>query len=93
MVTAIVLINVERGLVPEVGNRLSEMDGISEVYSVSGDFDLVALIRVASNEVLATLVTDSIAQVDGIEHTHTMLAFHVYSRHDLEAMFSIGERP
>jgi DNA-binding Lrp family transcriptional regulator len=91
MVTAIVLMNVQRGLVPRVGSRLSGIEGISEVYSVSGDYDLVALIRVASNEALANLVTETIAGMDGIEHTHTMLAFHVYSRHDLEAMFSIGD--
>ena len=66
------------------------MDGISEVYSVGGRFDLVALIRVAANEDLADLVTNHMRSLPGIEDTETMIAFRAYSKHDLESMFSIG---
>lgn len=90
MVTAIVLMNITRGRVPETATALAEMAGISEVYSVGGRFDLVAIIRVADNEAMAELVTRRMAQLDGIEHTETLLAFKSFSRHDLEAMFSIG---
>lgn len=90
MVTAMILINTERRRVAEVAEALVEIDGISEVYSVSGNYDLVAIIRVAANEELADLVTGKMVAVEGITHTETMLAFKVFSRHDLESMFAIG---
>ncbi|MFO1352609.1 MAG: Lrp/AsnC ligand binding domain-containing protein [Gammaproteobacteria bacterium] len=90
MVTAIVLMNIKRGQVPQVAGQLAEMPGISEVYSVGGRFDLVAVIRVASNEAMAALVTDKLAKLDSIMNTETLLAFQTFSRHDLEAMFAIG---
>lgn len=90
MVTAIMLMNVERGRIKAVAEDLAARDGVSEVYSVSGNYDLVAMLRVADNEALATLVTEELANVDGIEHTETMLAFRTHSRHDLEAMFAVG---
>jgi DNA-binding Lrp family transcriptional regulator len=90
MVTAIVLLNVERGRINGVAEDLAGRQGVSEVYSVSGNYDLVALLRVQSNEEMARLVTEELATVDGIEHTETMLAFRAHSRHDLEAMFSVG---
>jgi len=89
MITALILINAERNKIKGTAERLASIEAISEVYSVSGNYDLVAMVRVKSNEDLADLVTDSLDHVDGIEHTETMLAFRVYSRHDLEAMFSI----
>ena len=90
MVTSIILMNVERALVNAVAEQLADRSEISEVYSVSGSYDLVAIVRVPRNDDLATLVTDDLTQVDGITHTETMLAFRAYSRHDLEEMFSIG---
>ena len=90
MVTSIVLMNVERGCVQDVAEKLAEFPGISEVYSVGGRYDLVALIRVKTNEVLADLVTKQLAAVSGIRQTETLIAFQAYSRHDLEAMFSLG---
>ena len=90
MVTAIVLMNVTRGQVNSMATALAEIEGISEVYSVGGRFDLVVIIRVASNEAMAELVTSRLAQLEGIEHTETLLAFQSFSKHDLESMFSIG---
>lgn len=90
MVTSIVLLKVERGKVNSVAEKLAEMSGISEVYSVGGRFDLVAIIRVKSNEDLADMVTKQMGQLEGVESTETLIAFRAYSRHDLEAMFSVG---
>jgi DNA-binding Lrp family transcriptional regulator len=90
MVTSIVLLKVERGMVSSVAEKLAEMNGISEVYSVGGRFDLVAIIRVKSNEDLADMVTKQMAKLEGITNTETLIAFRAYSRHDLEAMFSVG---
>ncbi len=90
MVTAIVLINARRGLVNETATRLAELPGITEVYSVSGAFDLIAIIRVADADAMAEIVTAGMARIDGIERTQTMIAFRAYSRHDLERLFAIG---
>jgi len=90
MVTSIVLLKVKRGKVNDLAEELVEMNGISEVYSVGGRFDLVAVIRVKSNEDLANMVTNQMAKLEGIENTETLIAFRTYSRHDLEAMFSVG---
>jgi len=90
MVTFIVLMHVERGHVGDVAEALAELPGVSEVYSVSGNYDLVAMIRVPTNDDVAELVTGKMAAIEGISGTETMMAFRTYSRHDLEAMFSIG---
>jgi DNA-binding Lrp family transcriptional regulator len=90
MVTSIILMNVERSKINEVAELLESMPGISEVYSVSGNYDLVAIVRVATNEELAQLVTQKMHAIKAIQKTETMLAFKAYSRHDLEAMFSVG---
>ena len=90
MVTSIILINTERSKINEVAEKLAETAGISEVYSVSGKYDLVAIARVASNEALSSLVTNHLLRIDFILKTETMLAFKAFSRHDLETMFSIG---
>lgn len=89
MVTAIVLINVERNKVNDLAEQLADMRGISEVYSVSGHYDLIAMVRVEDNDALAELVTNRLLKLEGITHTDTLLAFKAYSRHDLEAMFSV----
>jgi DNA-binding Lrp family transcriptional regulator len=90
MVTSIILINAERSRINEAAERLAAMDGISEVYSVSGNYDLVAIARVPSNDALANLVTNKMVEIDSIIKSETMLAFKAFSRHDLEAMFAVG---
>ncbi|MCB8986200.1 MAG: Lrp/AsnC ligand binding domain-containing protein [Ardenticatenaceae bacterium] len=90
MVSAVVLLNVEPGQVNEVGSRLAELKGISEVFSVGGRYDLVAIIRVKDNDTMAQLVTEKMHSVPGITNSETLIAFRVFSEHDLEAMFSIG---
>lgn len=90
MVTAIILMNVERSKINEVAEQLQSVKGISEVYSVSGKYDLIVIVRVAENDDLADLVTNNLHTFDSILHTETMLAFKAYSRHDLESMFSLG---
>jgi DNA-binding Lrp family transcriptional regulator len=90
MVTSIILINAERHRINEIAEKLQEINGISEVYSVSGKYDLVAVVRVKTNDDLANLVTKQMLALDGIVKTETMLAFQAFSRHDLEAMFAVG---
>lgn len=90
MVTSFILMNIERTKINEVAEQLEGTPGISEVYSVSGNYDLIAIVRVATNEDLANLVTNKMRAIKEIEKTETMLAFKAYSRHDLEAMFSVG---
>lgn len=90
MVTAIVLMNTARGRVNDVAEALVEMEGVSEVHSVAGRFDLVAILRVRDNDALADLVTGRIRQIEGIDNSETLIGFRVYSRHDLEHLFSIG---
>jgi DNA-binding Lrp family transcriptional regulator len=90
MVSAIVLLKVARGRINEVASELAGLDGISEVFSVGGRYDLVAIIRVGSNDEMASLVTEQMLKVDGIVDSETLLAFRAFSRHDLESMFSLG---
>ena len=90
MVTAIVLVNVEHGKVNQVSEALAELSGVSEVYSVGGRYDLVAIIRVKTNEAVADLVNGSMAGLHGISATETLVAFKAYARRDVEAGFSLG---
>ena len=90
MVTALVLLNVERSKVNAVAETLADIDGISEVFSVAGQYDLAVIIRVKDNEQMAELVTNHMLKVEGITKSETLIAFRVHSRHDLESMFSIG---
>ena len=92
MVTAFVLVEARRDMIPQTAQELTKLDGVAEVYSVAGQHDLVAIIRVKNNDDLADLVTKHMLKVDGIIKSETLIAFQVYSRHDLEAMFSIGEK-
>ena len=90
MVTAIVLLRVERTHVNEVAQQLTDMEGVSEVYSVGGRWDLAVIVRVRANEDLADVVTGHMLKLEGILQTETLIAFRAYSRHDLENMFSLG---
>ena len=90
MITAIVLLNVDRGKVNDVAEELVEIDGVAEVHSVAGRYDLAAILRIRTNEQLADLVTERIRQIDGIEQSETLIGFRVYSKHDLERLFSVG---
>ena len=90
MTHAIVLIEAERSAMPTLGGRLADVEGVAEAYSVTGEWDFAAILRVRRPEELATLVTTGLAQIEGIERTHTMVAFEVFSQHDLEALFAIG---
>ncbi len=90
MVTALVLLNIERDKVNAVAEKLAATEGITEVYSVAGRYDLAAVIRVKENEQLADVVTKKIRGTDGIEKSETLIAFRVYSRYDLDMAFSLG---
>jgi len=90
MVTAIVFVRTGIDSVNAVAEAIAGLDGVSEVYSVTGDLDLVALVRVRSLDDVSTVVTDGIAHVPGITGTETHIAFRTYSRHDLESAFSLG---
>jgi DNA-binding Lrp family transcriptional regulator len=88
---AIVLIQADRSALATLGGELADLDGVAEAYSVTGEWDFVALLRLRHQEELATVVTGQISQLSGVVRTHTMVAFEVYSRHDLEALFSVGQ--
>lgn len=90
MLTAIVLMRVEIPEVQKAAEALADLPSISEVYSVAGEWDLVAIVRVREQDQLAEVVTREIAAIGGIRRTRTLIAFRAYSRHDLEQMFSIG---
>lgn len=90
MQSAVILIDVEKGQINAVAQRLAELDGISEVFSTCGRYDLVAIARTRDFESLAQLVTERLMQVEGIHDTETLNAMQVHSRHDLETMFSLG---
>ena len=90
MVTAFVLINTRREAIQETAEALTRIEGVAEVYSVAGEFDLVAVIRVKANEQLADLVTGHLLRLKGIERTQTLISFRAYSKFDLERMFAIG---
>jgi len=90
VITAIVLIETQVDRIPEAAAEIAELDGVSEVYSVTGDMDLVAIVRVRRHEDLADVIADRLSKVDGVRGTQTFLAFRAYSRHDLEAAFALG---
>jgi DNA-binding Lrp family transcriptional regulator len=90
MTHAVVLIKAERGALATLGERLADVDGVAEAYSVTGEWDFVAMLRVGEHDELADAVTRRLAKLDGITDTYTMVAFQVFSRHDLEALFSVG---
>jgi DNA-binding Lrp family transcriptional regulator len=87
---AIVLIEAERSAIESLGGELADVEGVAEAYSVTGEWDFVAMLRVREPAEVAEVVTHRFAGLDGIKRTHTMVAFEVFSQHDLEALFSIG---
>jgi DNA-binding Lrp family transcriptional regulator len=90
MIHAFVLIKAEREAMHSLGGKLADVEGVTEAYSITGEWDFVAIIRLRHAEELAELVTGRLSRIRGIRETHTMVAFEVFSEHDLEAMFSIG---
>jgi DNA-binding Lrp family transcriptional regulator len=90
VISAIVLINAEVDRIPEVAAAIAEIKGVSEVYSVTGDVDLIAVVRVRQHEELADVIADQLNKVSGVLGTQTHIAFRTYSKHDLEAAFSLG---
>jgi DNA-binding Lrp family transcriptional regulator len=90
VIHAVVLIQCEIDRIPEAAQAIADLEGVSEVYSVAGEFDLVAIVRVPEHEDLARVIPGGVAKVDGVVRTETLIAFQVYSRHDLERLFSIG---
>ena len=90
MITAIVFVEAAVDRIPEVATAIAEIEGVSEVYSVTGRIDLIALVRVRSHDEVAAVVADRLNKVDGVKSTETHIAFRAYSRHDLEAAFSLG---
>jgi DNA-binding Lrp family transcriptional regulator len=90
MVSAVILLVVEKSRVNEVAEQLVDLPGITEVYSVAGQYDLVAVARVRDNDAIADAVTRQMLKIDGIVRSETLIAFRVFSRYDLERIFSIG---
>jgi DNA-binding Lrp family transcriptional regulator len=90
MITAIVFVNADVGRIPEIAEEIAALDGVSEVYSVTGQIDLIALVRVRQHEDVASVVADRLNKVSGVQATETHIAFRAYSQHDLESAFSLG---
>ena len=91
MTHAIVLIQAEGSSLGTLGGELADIEGVAEAYSVTGEWDFVAILRLREQDQLAQVVTGRLSQLPGVRRTQTMVAFEVYSRHDLEALFSVGQ--
>ena len=90
MITAIVFLKAEVARIPEVAEAIAGLDGVSEVYSVTGQIDLIAMVRVRDHDDVASVVADRLNKVAGVRETETHIAFRSYSSHDLETAFSLG---
>jgi DNA-binding Lrp family transcriptional regulator len=90
VITAIVLIKADMGSIPEVGEAIARLDGVSEVYSITGEYDLVAMVRVHRHDDLAEVIPGRLNKTPGVLSTETHIAFRTYSKHDLEAAFALG---
>jgi DNA-binding Lrp family transcriptional regulator len=90
VITAIVFIKADVARIPEIAQEIASIEGVSEVYSVTGGIDLIAMLRVREHDDVARLVPDQLNKVAGIVSTETHIAFRTYSVHDLEAAFSLG---
>jgi DNA-binding Lrp family transcriptional regulator len=89
-VHAVVLIQCEIDEIAEAAQAIADIEGVSEVYSVAGEWDLIAIVRVAAHEALAETIPGGIAKVEGVERTETLISFQVFSKHDLDRLFAIG---
>ncbi len=90
VITAIVFVKADVARIPEVAEAIAALDGVSEVYSVTGQIDLIALVRVRRHEDVAEVVADRLNKIPGVSETETHIAFRAYSRHDLESAFALG---
>lgn len=90
MITAIVFVKADVASIPEVAERIADLDGVSEVYSVTGHIDLIAMVRVRTHDDVAAVVADRLNRVAGVQSTETHIAFRTFSHHDLESAFSLG---
>lgn len=90
MITAVVFVKADVARIPEVAEQIAALEGVSEVYSVTGQIDLIALVRVRQHEDVAAVVADQLNKVEGVRETETHIAFRTYSQHDLESAFSLG---
>jgi len=90
VITAIVFVQADVARIPEVATAIADLPGVTEVYSVTGKIDLIALVRVRDHDAIAQVVADRLNKVPGVVDTETHIAFKAYSRHDLDAAFSLG---
>ncbi|WP_433700463.1 Lrp/AsnC family transcriptional regulator [Nocardiopsis sp. CA-288880] len=90
MITAIVMVKADVNRIPEVAEAIAEIDGVSEVYSVTGGVDLIAMVRVRRHEDLAEVIPGRVNKVPGVLSSDTHISFRAYSKHDLESAFAIG---
>ncbi|GGF31493.1 transcriptional regulator [Marmoricola endophyticus] len=90
MITAIVFVNADVARIPEVAEAIAAVPGVSEVYSVTGQIDLIAMVRVREHDEISSVVADKVNKVPGIVSTETHIAYRTFSRHDLESAFSLG---
>jgi DNA-binding Lrp family transcriptional regulator len=90
MITTVVLCTCDIHQIPETAQAIADLAEVTEVYSVAGDYDLVVMVRVREHDDLARVVSEQIAKIPGVIRTQTLVAFKVYSRHDVESMFSLG---
>ena len=90
MLTAIVLVDTDASRIPEVAKAIAEIKGVSEVYSVTGEVDLIAMVRVREHDDLADVIADKVSKIEGVLRTQTYIAFRTYSQHDLEQAFALG---
>jgi DNA-binding Lrp family transcriptional regulator len=89
--TAVVLVEAERDALSTLGGRLADLEGVAEAWSVTGEWDFVAIVRVPRHEMLADVITAQLVRLPGVSRTQTMVAFEVFSKHDLEALFDVGQ--
>lgn len=90
MINAVVLLKVDVHSIPETAQAIADIEKVSEVYSVAGEWDLVVIVRVKEHDELAEVITGRIDKIPGISHSSTLIAFQVFSKHDLERLFSVG---
>jgi DNA-binding Lrp family transcriptional regulator len=90
MITAIVFVKADVARIPEVAEAIAALEGVTEVYSVTGQIDLIALVRVRRHDEIAAVVADQLNKVPGVTDTETHIAFRAYSSHDLESAYSLG---